>query len=93
MTLKETWRGSNCDESGERNLILMRNSMYLSYTHLDTGLRAMISDTLKCVFFVFMNFYASEDMRKNIGGLVIDADCFCKFHADIEYEFLEDPKK
>jgi len=48
-------------------------------------------------FFVFMNFYVSEDMgwdmRINIGGLVIDADCFCNLHADIEYEFLEDPKK
>ena len=56
----------------------------------------MILDTLKCVFFVFMNFYVSEDMgrdmRINIGGLVIDADCFCNLHADIEYEFLEDPK-
>ena len=50
----------------------------------------MISDTLKCVF-VFMNLCVSKDMGRM--GLVIDVDCFSNSHADIEYEFLEDPKK
>ena len=42
-----------------------------------------------------MRFHFHEfflEYGSKYGGLVIDADCLCYFHADIEYEFLEDPK-